>query len=68
MAIKCCHGCVAPKRHPGCHSTCPEYIEEKSVHEAQREAAQKAKAVLDGVYASRQRSARKVLRHRGDKT
>ena len=25
MSIKCCKNCVAPKRHPGCHSTCQEY-------------------------------------------
>lgn len=22
-----CRYCVAPKRRPGCHSTCPEYAE-----------------------------------------
>lgn len=27
--IKCCIFCIAPKRHLGCHSTCPEYLEEK---------------------------------------
>lgn len=27
--IKCCKGCVAPKRYPGCHSNCPEYLMEK---------------------------------------
>ena len=35
--IKCCAGCVAPKRHPGCHSTCSEYIKEKAEHDAERE-------------------------------
>lgn len=23
--MDCCKFCVAPKRHPGCHSTCKEY-------------------------------------------
>lgn len=23
--FECCHYCVPPKRHTGCHSTCPEY-------------------------------------------
>ena len=27
--IKCCHGCVAPKRHLGCHDHCEEYIKER---------------------------------------
>ena len=31
--IKCCKGCVAPKRHPGCHDTCKEYKEQKAKHE-----------------------------------
>ena len=25
MSFECCRHCVAPKRHPGCHATCPEY-------------------------------------------
>lgn len=27
-----CIGCVAPKRHPGCHDTCGDYIVEKAFH------------------------------------
>lgn len=27
--ITCCRYCVAPKRHIGCHETCPEYLEQK---------------------------------------
>ncbi len=27
--IECCRYCVAPKRHLGCHETCPEYNEER---------------------------------------
>ena len=34
--IKCCQFCVAPKRHLGCHSDCPEYIEEKAQWEEER--------------------------------
>lgn len=29
MTIKCCLYCVAPKRHPGCHGDCPEYLQER---------------------------------------
>lgn len=25
MSFNCCKNCVAPKRHPGCHSECEEY-------------------------------------------
>lgn len=41
MGIRCCNGCVAPKRYPGCHGSCPEYIEEKAENDAQREADNK---------------------------
>ena len=36
--INCCHYCVAPKRHPGCHGNCPEYATEKAEHEKLKEA------------------------------
>ena len=35
MAIRCCYGCVSPKRHPGCHGECQEYIKEKAEHDEQ---------------------------------
>ena len=41
--IKCCHKCVAPKRHPGCHDTCQEYKNEKAKFEAIKEAEKKEK-------------------------
>ena len=27
--IDCCNGCVAPKRYPGCHGKCPEYLAQR---------------------------------------
>lgn len=37
--IKCCFGCVPPKRYPGCGDRCPEYKAEKAkiAEEKQRE-------------------------------
>ena len=29
MAITCCHGCVAPERHIGCHAKCKKYLEQR---------------------------------------
>ena len=49
MAIKCCHGCVAPKRYPGCHGRCPEYIEEKTEHDKEREAAFFKRQIEEGL-------------------
>lgn len=31
-----CYGCVAPKRHPGCHSKCKERAEWVAVWEARQ--------------------------------
>ena len=37
MKIRCCRECVPPKRHPGCHSRCEEYIAEKARLDERRE-------------------------------
>lgn len=34
--IQCCRYCVAPKRHPGCHDTCKEYLEEKAINDTEK--------------------------------
>jgi hypothetical protein len=36
--IKCCKGCVPPKRYTGCHQYCEEYIEQKVELEKERKA------------------------------
>jgi predicted transcriptional regulator of viral defense system len=36
MPIKCCHGCIAPERYPGCHDHCPKYLAEKEKHDAEK--------------------------------
>lgn len=43
--ISCCKDCVAPKRRPGCHGTCPEYLTEKAEHEKERLERQKAQQI-----------------------
>lgn len=32
MIKRPCHNCVAPKRHVGCHSTCPEFLASEEEH------------------------------------
>ena len=49
MAIKCCYGCVAPKRYPGCHDRCPEYIKEKAAHDAQKAEEDKKRRIEYGL-------------------
>ena len=38
--IETCWGCVPPKRHSGCHSTCPDHIEAKAIHDRNLEIEQ----------------------------
>lgn len=49
MIIKCCKECVAPKRHPGCHDRCQEYIKEKTKHNEELVAAYKKKQIELGL-------------------
>ena len=39
--FECCHRCKPPKRHPGCHAKCPEYLRAAEAWEKVREAARK---------------------------
>lgn len=39
--ILCCHHCVAPMRHPGCHDHCDIYQKAKKEHDAQKAAEDK---------------------------
>ena len=56
--IRSCNGCVAPKRHPGCHATCEDYLKEKAQDEAERAALRK-----DNEYYRYRREVMKRGRH-----
>ena len=49
--IICCKSCVAPKRHPGCHGHCPEYLAEKAEYEAKKAEIDKRKSIKKGLDA-----------------
>lgn len=34
--IKCCNGCVPPKRQVGCHVWCEAYLAEKAMNDADK--------------------------------
>ena len=57
--IVCCRHCVAPKRHIGCHATCPEYIVERAKNEKEYEARIKRHDQDSDFYTVRARSKRK---------
>lgn len=60
MAITCCHYCVPPKRHTACWDHCPEYLEQKAKHDAQKEAEFKKNEVSHGIYRQRSISIKRV--------
>jgi hypothetical protein len=63
-----CKDCTAPKRHPGCHDKCPEYLEQKAKNDAIKEAERKWKAVRGGLIAQRDELYHEAMkRNRGRK-
>lgn len=64
MAIKCCKGCVAPKRHPGCHDHCPEYKDEKTEHERLKAIHDQQREITNAIYADRSKKVYKAMRDR----
>lgn len=51
--IRCCKNCVQPKRHPGCHSNCPEYLKEKAAYDELKKAADQKCAISAGITAKK---------------
>lgn len=59
-----CRYCTAPKRHPGCHSACPEYLKEKAEYDERKEQFDKEKAVAHAIYHQRSLAVNKALKHK----
>ena len=53
MAIKCCNGCVPPKRNPYCHceGNCPEWEAAKAKHDMEKAEDDRRKAIQRGLIA-----------------
>ena len=64
MSIKCCNGCVPPKRNPYCHGYCPEYAGEKAADDAEKADYKKNQAISNGIYSSRSAKVNKAYRRR----
>lgn len=65
MGIKCCLGCVAPKRYPGCHDHCDEYLTEKAEHIRIKEMEYERRNVWNSVYSQKSMSILRALKRRG---
>lgn len=64
MAIKCCKDCVAPKRHVGCHGTCPEYLKEKAEHDERAAEDYKRRKLNQDLNEQRYRAVTKAERNK----
>lgn len=62
--IFCCKGCIAPKRHPGCHDHCPEYQKQKAEYEAKKAVADREKSISNGLYDQRVTALAKITKGR----
>lgn len=47
-----CHGCVAPKRYPGCHGKCKDYKEWKAGEQVKKDAERRRKEEESAMFAS----------------
>lgn len=65
MAFHSCKECVAPKRYPGCHSHCPEYIAEKEKYEKRKAEYYGDTKVQSGLVAQRTASISRARKARG---
>lgn len=61
MKIKCCKDCVAPKRYPGCHGVCPEYIHEKALWEEEKKVIREEHRRFSELYEQRSEGVQKHL-------
>lgn len=64
MAIKCCNGCVPPKRYPGCHDHCEEYIKEKEAHNQRKAELDRDRQLTTAIYVDRGNKVEKAMRKR----
>jgi hypothetical protein len=67
MTISSCKDCVPPERHPGCHSKCEKYLQQKAAHDALREADYKRRRTRNNLIAQRTELYDKAMKNRRTK-
>ena len=66
--IYSCKDCVAPKRYPGCHSVCQEYLEQKEAYNKRKAELDKERNITQAIYCERSDKVYKALKgYRGNK-
>ena len=64
MAITCCKGCVAPKRHTACWGHCPEYLAEKAEHDRLKAEHDKVNQIKTAIIGSQMKKVYKAMKDR----
>ena len=62
--IYSCKECVAPKRYPGCHSVCPEYLAQKAEHDRLKAIYDKERDIACAITCSRGDRVYKAMKNR----
>lgn len=65
--IYSCKDCVAPKRYPGCHAVCTEYLEQKAEHDRLKAIHDKEKRINLGIYIDRNTKVYNAMKDRRNK-
>ena len=65
--IYCCYGCVAPKRYPGCHGVCREYLEQKEEHDRRKAESDKENQTTGAIIGSQMNKVYKAMTGRRSK-
>lgn len=60
--IYCCYGCVAPKRYPGCHGVCQEYLAQKEEHDRIKAEHDKANQTTGAIVGSQMDKVYKAMK------
>ena len=59
-----CKDCAAPKRYPGCHDHCAEYIAERSEHDRRKAIYDRERNISNAIYCNRSEKVYKAMRER----
>ena len=62
--IDCCNGCVATRRHPGCHGSCPEYTGQRADLDETKKEMNLKHLTASNIYGQRSDSVARVTRKR----
>ena len=66
--IYCCKGCEAPKRYPGCHSVCQEYLEQKAEYDKRKTELDEKRRLTQAICGDRARKVYNAFKgYRGNK-